>query len=291
MASKEKGNRAEIKASMLECINGSLILLSQKPLPDGNAIHDIRVMMKRQRAAVRLVKPLLDESVYRREYLAGRETGRILSSWRESNVLRKTIKALRKDHPELFTKLWDNETVQNLLRKPYATWEQAGVQAKTVSQVTEQLTKSRYRIRFLSLNEPDFRLLLGELGQSYLASARAYLDCRNNPKPRLLHEFRKKSKTLMYQLDFFRHLNPPAVKALEKRLDTMTRNLGKYNDLDQILAILGYKYRDPANSDVEDELALVIRDRQDSYLMKVWPAAYRIFTPGKKLQDLLDISF
>jgi hypothetical protein len=42
---------------------------------------------------------------------------------------------------------------------------------------------------------------------------------------------------------------------------------------------------------VNDELAVVIKDRQDSYLMKVWPAAYRIFMPGKKLQDLLDISF
>jgi len=291
MASKEKGNRADIKASMLECINGSLILLSRKPIPDGNAIHDIRVMMKKQRAAVRLAKPLLDDSVYRREYLSGRETGRILSSWRESNVMRKSMKALRKDYPELFTKLWDNETVQNLLRKPYATWEEAGVQAKAVTQVTEQLTKARYRIRFLSLNEPDFRMLLGEVGQSYQAAARAYLDCRNNTKPRLLHEFRKKSKTLMYQLCFFRHLNPSAVKSLEKRLDTLTRNLGKYNDLDQILGILGYKYGNAANSDVNDELAIVIKDRQDSYLMKVWPAAYRIFAPGKKLQDLLDITF
>ncbi len=291
MGSKEKGNRADIKASMLECINGSLIMLSRKPLPGGNDIHDIRVMMKKQRAAVRLAKPLLDESVYRREYLAGRETGRILSSWRESNVMRKSMKALRKEHPVLFTKLWDNQTVQNLLRKPYSTWEEAGVLAKTAGQVTEQLTKAKYRLRFLSLSEPDFRLLLGELGKSYDAAARAYLDCRNNTKPGLLHEFRKKSKTLMYQLDFFRHLNPNAVKALEKRLDIMTRNLGKYNDLEQILGILGYKYNDAANTDVNDELAVVIRDRQDRYLMKVWPAAYRIFTPGKKLQDLLDISF
>ncbi len=291
MTSKEKVNRADIKASMLDCINGSLILLSRKPLPDGNAVHDIRVMMKKHRAAIRLVKPLLEESVYRREYLAGRETGRILSSWRESSVMRKSMKALRKDYPELFTKLWDNQAVQNLLRKPYSTWEEAGVQAKTVGQVTEQLTKARYRLRFLSLSEPDFRLLLGELGKSYSAAAGAYLDCRNNAKPRLLHEFRKKSKTLMYQLDFFRHLNPTAVKALEKRLDAMTRNLGKYNDLDQILTILGYKYRAAANSDVDDELAIVIKDRQDSFLIKVWPAAYRIFMPGKRLQDLLDISF
>ncbi len=47
----------------------------------------------------------------------------------------------------------------------------------------------------------------------------------------------------------------------------------------------------PDNSDVANELAIVIRDKQDRYLAKVWPVAYRIFTPGKKLQDLLDIAF
>ncbi|MCK7532940.1 MAG: hypothetical protein MZV63_18825 [Marinilabiliales bacterium] len=33
----------------------------------------------------------------------------------------------------------------------------------------------------------------------------AYIKCRNQPEPRLLHEFRKKSKTFLYQLVYFRH--------------------------------------------------------------------------------------
>jgi len=291
MPAKEPKQPKDIKESVMCHITDSLGLLSQQPLPDDTAIHDIRVMMKKHRASIRLARPLLEEAVYSREYLSGRETGRILSSWRETAVLRKTVKALKKEHPELFMKLWDNEQLQSLLRKPYATWEQAGVQAQAVAEVTAQLNRARHRLRFVSLKEPDFRLMLGELERSYRLAAVAYLDSRHNSKPRLLHEFRKKSKTLMYQLCYFRHLNPPAVKSLEKRLDDMTQNLGRYNDLAQIMAMTGYRYGAPENSDVTDELAVAIKDKQDRCLIKVWPVAYRLFAPGKKLQDLLGISY
>jgi CHAD domain-containing protein len=291
MPAKETKQAREIKPSMTDYITGSLILLAQQPLPDGAAIHDIRVMMKKFRAAIRLARPLLDEAVYRREYLAGRETGRILSSWRETAVLRKTARALRKDNPGLFLKLWDNEQIQSLLRKQYSSWEEAGVQAKAVGEVRDQLTRTKYRMRFIGLKEPDYRMLLAELERSYVAAAGAYLKCRNNPKPNLLHEFRKKSKTFMYQLLYFRHLNPSVVKSIEKKLDTLTQNLGRYNDLAQIMAMTGYRFGAAGNSELADELAIVIRDRQDGYLMKVWPVAYRLFAPGKKLEDQLGITF
>lgn len=291
MTAKVPGKAKDIKSSMTGYITGSLLLLAQQPVPGDDAIHDIRVMMKKHRATLRLIRPLLDETVFRRESLAGRETGRILSSWRETAVLRKTAKSLKKDNPGLFIKLWDNEKLQNLLRKPYTTWDEAGVKALAVSEVTARLNKTKHRLRFLSLAEPDLRLLLGEMECNYKVAAAAYLKCRNKVKPRLLHEFRKKSKTIMYQLCYFRHLNPSAVKSAEKRLEVITQNLGRYNDLAEITALTGYKYGSAENSDVADELAIVIKNRQDRCLEKVWPVAYRLFAPGKKLEDLLGISF
>lgn len=290
MTEKETKQFREIKPALTGYIMDSLVLLGQLPVPDDAAIHDIRVLMKRQRATIKLVKPLLDEKSYRREYLAGREVGRILCSWREMSVLYKTAKALKKENPKLFIKLWDNEKVQVLLRKPYSTWTNAGEQSKSVKVIRAQLNKAQYRVRFLNLKEPDISLLLEELGRNYLIAAKAYLDCRNDPRQRLLHEFRKKSKTLMYQLYYFRYLNQPAFKSLEKKLDYITQNLGKYNDLSQITGMIGYKYGNPGNSAVMDEMAVVIRDKQDKYLSKVWPTAYRVFAPGKFPGDLLGLT-
>ena len=95
MVPKKQAEARDIKRSMAGYIAGSLELLAMQPVPDDTAIHDVRVLMKKHRAAVRLVKPLLDEEVYRREYLAGRETGRLLALWRETAVLRKTAKAIK----------------------------------------------------------------------------------------------------------------------------------------------------------------------------------------------------
>jgi CHAD domain-containing protein len=288
MTEKETKQFREIKPALTGYIRDSLVLLNQLPVPDDDAIHDIRVMMKRQRATIKLVKPLLEEAAYQREYLAGREVGRILCSWREMSVLYKTAKALKKENKELFLKLWDNEKIQSLLRKPYSTWTTAGEQSKSVKEIRARLNKAQYRVRFLNLKEPDISLLLEELGRNYLIAAKAYLECRNDPRQKLLHEFRKKSKTLMYQLCYFRQLNQRAIKSLEKKLDYLTQNLGKYNDLAQVRDLIGYKYGNPGNSAIMDELAVVIRDKQDKYLSKVWPSAYRIFAPGKNPGDFPD---
>ncbi len=287
MTDTEPKRLKEIKPALTGYLSDSLALLGQMPLPDDNAVHDIRVLMKRQRATIKLVKPLLDEQAYHREYIAGREVGRILCSWREMSVLYKTMKSLRKENPKLFVKLWDNEKIQGLLRKPYSTWTIAGEKSKSVRDISAQLRKAQHRVRFLNLKDPDMNLLLEELEQNYFITAKAYLDCRNNPRPVLLHEFRKKSKTFMFQLYYFRPLNQPAIKSLEKKLDLLTQNLGRYNDLAQIMNMIGYKYGKPENNAVMDELAVVIRDKQDRCLLKVWPSAYRIFSPGKFLGDLL----
>jgi len=291
MAPKNSSEARDIKTSMAGWFSGSLELLAAQPVPGDEAIHDVRVLMKKHRAALKLVQHLLDDDVYRREYGAARETGRLLASWRESAVLRKTVRGLKKDNPELFVRLHGNERIQSLLRKPYSTWDEAGVQAKTAGEVSDRLRKAQYRLRFLSLKEPDMRQLLTGFEESYAAAATAYLACRNRPVPKLLHEFRKKSKTFMYQLIFFRHLDQPAVKQIEKKLNTMTQNLGRYNDLAQVMMLTEYRFGAAGNSDSDDGLAVVIKDRQDKYLQKVWPVAYRIFAPGRKLQDLLGISF
>jgi CHAD domain-containing protein len=114
-----------------------------------------------------------------------------------------------------------------------------------------------------------------------------YLTCRNYPRPDKLHEFRKKAKDFLYQLYFFRQLNPSAIKALEKKLDNLTQNLGRFNDLSQLVMALDYEYSVNKNQPALDELVIRIREKQDIYLSKIWPAAYKIFCPGQKLVNVL----
>jgi CHAD domain-containing protein len=277
----------DIKPVLSGYINDSRAMLNPSSIPGDEEVHDIRVLMKRSRAVIRLLANHLDEESCQREYSAYKEAGRILGSWRDHSVHRKTLKSFRKDNPGIFPVLEENEKLKSLLSKYEPPAEVPPEVKADIERINDILNKSAFRMRFYTLDKLDPQVLLKELEKSYKTAADCYLKCRNNSKPALIHELRKKSKDFLYQLWFFRPLNPDVVKGLEKKLETLTSNLGKYNDLTHLLEAMEYKYDNPENSTELNELSVLIRNRQDEYLEKVWPAAYKIFAPGKKLVPLL----
>ena len=132
----------------------------------------------------------------------------------------------------------------------------------------------------------DPGILLEQLEKTYLGAGEIYLKCRSNEKMTSIHELRKACKDFLYQLDFFRPMNPSVVKKLEKTLDSLTQELGKYNDLFHLIMSLDYKYKSNKNPALH-KLVIIIRDRQDQHLSKVWPSAFKIFCPGRTLLNVL----
>jgi CHAD domain-containing protein len=277
----------QIKPALAGYIRESQLLLKQSELPDENTIHDVRVLMKKSRALLKLVSPQITDEFHERDIDALREVGRILSSWRETSVQRKTLKDFRKKYPEIFSQLTGNEILNSLLERQAPETVLPPEKKADLEKVDDLLNKAAYRIRFRSLSALDPTLLIKELEKSYLKVAGIYISCRNNPKPDQIHRFRKRSKDFLYQLNIFRPLNPSVVKNIEKRLDAMTQSLGRFNDITQIINSLGYDYNAETNLHPLDELIIRFRDAQDDHMEKVWPSAYKIFCPGQKLVNVL----
>jgi CHAD domain-containing protein len=276
----------DIKPLLSGYILGSQALMKKYPVPDEEVVHDIRVLMKKSRAVLKLTAPQLDREVYKRDYLAFREVGRTMCPWRETWVHRKTLKDLRKEFPAVFSMIEGNEKLASLSGKNVPGKEPSDGMKEGIELVDDLLNKAGYRLRFQDMTRIDPHLLIRELDKTYTGVSDLYLCCRNNPKPGNLHEFRKKVKDFLYQLYIFRNLNPHVVKSLEKRLDGMARNLGKFNDLTQLVKALDYKCPGQ-NMAGMDELIIRIREKQDRYLSKVWPSAFKIFCPGQKLVNIL----
>lgn len=277
----------DIKPALAGYISESQKLLNRSAVPDEEAVHDIRVLMKKARATARLLSSQVDDELFIKENVAYREIGRMMASSRETSVQRRTLKLLKKENKDLFSGLSENEKVQMLLNKPEQEPLQDVDEQLRIGQINELLNKAAFRLRFYTLDKLNPQLLLKELEKTYIITAEKYLKCRINPKPADLHEFRKRSKDFLYQLYFFRPLNPITIKDLEKKLDILTQNLGKYNDLTQIIRLLDYKPATSDNPSAIDELIVVIKDKQDEYLSEVWPLAYKIFCPGQKLINIL----
>jgi CHAD domain-containing protein len=277
----------EIKPVLAGYVRESQTLVSMLLGPDEKVVHDVRVLMKKSRAVLKLAGSQLDKESLNRDIFAFREVGRIMCSWRESSVLRKTLKELKKENPDIFSRLEAYEKLTTLLKKAELVDGPCEEIYGELEEIDVILNKAVYRIRFQTMSSLDPRILLQELEKSYKIVVDTYLTCRNNSKQENLHEFRKKSKDFLYQLYFFRPLNSTAVKALEKKLDSMTQNLGKFNDLSQLIGALGYKYDHTSNLPALDELIIKIKEKQDDYLDKVWPTAYKIFCPGQNLVNIL----
>ena len=255
-------------------------------VPNEKVIHDVRVLMKKSRASIRLLKNQTDEEFFKREYSAFREVGRIMSAWRENSVHRKLLKDLKKRFPELFSRLKDNEKINLLSAIQQIRNEPSPEIKKDLERIIGILHKSAFRIRFKTMNNIDQKLITGELDKTFDYVSACFLKARNYAKNINLHRFRKKTKDFLYQLFFFRSLDPKAIKNLEKRIDALGQNLGKYNDYAVLIATLDYKYPSGENSSALDELIVIIKQEQDKYLSRIWPTAFRIFRPGKKLNDL-----
>lgn len=277
----------EIKPALSGYIREAQTILSVSAIPDEKAIHDIRVLMKKSRAVMKLIASQVDKDTFTRNYSAFKEVGRIMCSWRETSVYRKTLKDLKKSYSAIFDQLKENQKLDILMKKPEIENEVPADIKNDLETINELLSKAGYRLRFQKMENLDPKILIKDLDITYHTVIENYLKCRNSSKPANIHEFRKRAKDFLYQLYFFRPLNPEVIKGLEKKLDTMTQNLGKYNDLSQLVLKLDYKFKDPANTPVLNELIVIIREEQDRYLSKVWPAAYKIFCPGQNLVNVL----
>jgi CHAD domain-containing protein len=277
----------QIKPAITGYIRKSQVLLKRSGIPDENTVHDIRVLMKKSRALLKLAAPQLDKTYLERNMAELREVGKIMCSWRETSVQRKIIKDLRKENAGLFSEHSDNRVLTFLLDHQKASSEVIDDADKKVEQINLLLNKTGFRIRFEPMSMIDPKLLIKELENSYNEVSDLYLVCRNNPRPSDLHKLRRKSKDFLYQLLIFRPLNPTVIKALEKKLDKMTQDLGKFNDLDQLIKSSGYYYKMDDNDPAVDELFVKVREKQDRYMCKVWPVAYKIFCPGQNLVNIL----
>jgi len=277
----------QIKPAIAGYIRESQTLLKRSVIPDEKSVHDVRVLMKKSRAVLKLLSPQLDQEYHMRDISSLKEVGRIMCSWRETTVQRKTLKEFRKKYPQIFLQLRENSMITIMLEKLSPVTEPAEELKKSLEQIDLLLNKTGYRIRFQSMNMIDPQLLIKELEITYRRVADIYLSCRNNPKPAMLHKFRKNAKDFLYQLYIFRPLNQSIIKGLEKKLDNMTQNLGKFNDLVQIIKVIGYNSKEGSNVPAMDELIIKFREAQDRYLAKVWPSAYQIFCPGQKLVNVL----
>jgi CHAD domain-containing protein len=232
--------------------------------PDGGldaAVHSTRKRLKRLRAELRLGRPAIGGTTYRRENAAFRELGRKLSGPRDAMVLVETLDGLtdrfRDELPPSTTAVLRGRLVEAHER---AVAELLG-DAAMIDGVRSGLEEARLRSASWTFAADGFEALGGGLGRIYKRGRRAMRAAADDPTTERLHEWRKRSKDLWHALQIVRPAGPKRTKRLARRAHGLADLLGDDHDL-AVLRERVRRSRGAFESDAASDALLAAIDRR-----------------------------
>jgi CHAD domain-containing protein len=209
--------------------------LRDEDADEAEAVHEARKDVKKLRATLKLVRPVIGDDTYDRENERFRDAARELSDARDAQVRLQTVDALSERFPDepppggwwaVRAELAGDEATNGALeglRERAATEIAAGDEA----------------IDDWPLHEDGFELLRPGLHRAYARARKRYRAAREEPTDVALHDWRKRSKDLWYHLRLVRRAWPVVLGAMADEAHELSDRLGDDHDLVVLLADLG----------------------------------------------------
>jgi CHAD domain-containing protein len=195
------------------------------------AVHDARKDLKRARTALRLLRPALEERIYRRENALLRDVAHMLNAVRDAKVLTQTLQSLRRNYRALRgdahtarlqrTLRVDQAQLRRLQREHPAQLTRA---REDLEQLCRRVTEWRVGTDGWSVLGPAFKRI-------YKAGRRARPITSAHPTDGALHEWRKQVKYLRYALEMLAPTRSRRVARLARQAKQLTDRLGEAHDL------------------------------------------------------------
>lgn len=232
--------------------------------PSQAAVHEARKALTKARANLRLLRPALGESIYRRENAALREAAHGLNAARDASVLLQTLRSLQRRERAL-----RGSTVVAALARSLASAQSKAQGRLRRPQVLDPLRgavkHAEGRARRWPVGRHGWMVLGPALRRIYRTGRRRTPSARSLPPDEALHEWRKQVKYLRYALKSLKPIAPGAFGALERRAHDLSDHLGQAHDL-ALLAQRAMAYGATHSGAVEDEglqvLLKIIEERR-----------------------------
>jgi CHAD domain-containing protein len=195
-----------------------------------SAVHSARKSLKKERSLLRLTRAAVSGTKRRRENVALRDAGRALSATRDAEVLVQTLDELSERYAGQVPEAVFGAFRERLEAGRQVAREQLTDPAVAV-EVAGQLAAVRRRISKWKLGNGDWPALAGGLKRTYADGRRAFDKARSRPDTDSLHEWRKRSKDLWYELRLVGPICGQAVRGQAKEAHALADLLGDDHDL------------------------------------------------------------
>ena len=201
---------------------------SDKSQNDEETTHRIRTTIKRLRSLLRLIRPAVDAAFFDRENGRLRTAARLLSSARDSEVARDTVKTLPMSGQS------GRQAVDAVLSGLETRIERAKAHEPDLAEVKRRLEQTRRSVRRLKVHRKEREIIEPAIKAVYRQGRKRMKTAIQTGQDGDYHRWRIRAKNLYYELQFLEPIWP-------KRLHRMTARLSKLQDrigLDHDLAVL-----------------------------------------------------
>jgi CHAD domain-containing protein len=225
------------------------------------SVHAARKDLKKLRSALRLIREGLGEDVYRTENQRYRDAGREFGQSRDAEVKTETLSALRERDDEKLPPDLADAWLLALER------ERDEIVERTSSGGTGSLIAvieaGQKEISTWPLRNDSWELVEAGLVRSYRRGRRAMRRTRSDPRTENVHDWRKRTKDLWYQLRILRNAWPAVISETAAVAHELADLLGDHQDL----AVLA---EDLATREIagDRDAARILIDRHQSELLK-----------------------
>ncbi len=235
MSDQEHSARIELRvAPAVGDLVGRVLGLAEGPDREGaSAVHEVRVAIKRLRAAARLVEPLLGEEVFGQVDDAFRGAGRVLAGRRDADVLAATLRRVVMSVPE------DERGV--LLAIASELPSPTGAPPADWAQVTARIREGQAALEAAVAPTEGCVDVAPGLRTTYRKTRKLGKRALKSGVAEGAHRWRRWVKHLLYQVELLEAAvhRPVVGKKTQKRLTQLGKVLGRHHDLALLSAAAG----------------------------------------------------
>ncbi|RMG57635.1 MAG: CHAD domain-containing protein [Bacteroidetes bacterium] len=233
----------------------AFFLLASEPLPDGLrriareetekalsllesdqdlhfVVHETRKSMKKLRAIIRLVRDQVGQNTYRSENIRYRDLARRISGLRDLGAIQETWTVLEgRTRSKVLNTLIQKGKTEVQARLDAAAAAGNKEIATHISEAAVILRSALAKLETLDLGADRFKTIAPSLRRVYHRGYRGLKLARRMPTTEYLHQWRKRVKYLLYQMEILQPSWPELMTPWALALQQLSQLLGTDHDL------------------------------------------------------------
>jgi len=214
-----------------ELIKSAIACIKQPSTDREEDLHQVRLAIKRLRAILRLLRPLVSKTFFKRENARLRSAARRLARLRDLAVARRTLEQVTDKLASHSQNAAVQEVFEIFLAQTPASSRYDEDRESALRLAARALAQTRRAFHALSLPDRGWKTIEPGLKKLYRQN-RTWMKCASSSdKDEDFHEWRKRVKYYFYLLKMLTPIWPSRLGKTVKHLDCLQDKLGKDHDL------------------------------------------------------------